>query len=100
MNDLAVHPAAQAEFERAADWYAKRSVAAAQRFASEVEAAKDAIRQNPESFARLDETHRFYLLNRFPYYVAYRQRPGKVEVVAIRHASQDQDVWKDRQRAV
>jgi len=96
MNDFAIHPAAQAEYEKAADWYAERSAVAAERFASEVEAAIDAIRKHPDSYARLDEAHRFYLLNRFPYYVAYRQKPGLVEVVAVRHAAQDQDAWIGR----
>jgi plasmid stabilization system protein ParE len=96
MNDLVIHPAAQAEYEEAADWYAERSAVAAARFASEVEAAIEAIRKHPDSYARLDETHRFYLLNRFPYYVAYRDKLGLVEIVAIRHGAQDQDAWKGR----
>jgi plasmid stabilization system protein ParE len=96
MNDFVVHPSAQAEYEGAVAWYVKRSTRVGQRFASEVEAAIEAIQRHPESFARLDETHRCYLLHRFPYYVAYRQKPGLIEVVAIRHASQDQDAWKDR----
>ena len=66
MNDIAIHPAAQAECEAAADWYAQQSAIAAQRFASEVEAAIEAIRKRPDSYARLDETHRYYLLNKFP----------------------------------
>jgi plasmid stabilization system protein ParE len=96
MNDFVVHPAAQAEYETAVDWYAERSTVAAERFVSEVEAAIEAIQRHPESFARLDEAHRCYLLNRFPYYVAYREKPRLIEVVAIRHASQDQDAWKGR----
>ena len=96
MTDFVIHPAAQAEYERAADWYAERSAMAAQRFVSEVEAAVEAIRKHPDSYARLDETHHLYLLNRFSYYVAYRQKPGLVQVVAIRHAAQDQEAWKGR----
>ena len=96
MNDIAIHPAAQAEYEKSADWYAERSAEAAERFASEVEAAFETIRRHPDSYARLDDTHRFYLLNKFPHYVAYRQKPGFVEVVAIRHAAQDQDAWLGR----
>jgi len=96
MNDSVIHPAAQAEYEKAADWYAERSVVAAERFASEVEVAIEAIRKHPDGYARLDETHRFYLLNRFPYYIAYRYKPGLVEIVAIRHGAQDQEAWKGR----
>ena len=72
MNDFVIHPAAQAEYEQAADWYAERSAKTAQRFVSEVEAAIEAIWKQSDSYARLDETHRLYLLNRFSYYLAYR----------------------------
>lgn len=48
MNEVAVHPAAQAEYEAAAVWDAERS-AAAQRLVSEVEAAIEAFRLAPES---------------------------------------------------
>ena len=80
MNDFVIHPAAQDEYEKVADWYAERSVVAAERFASEVEVAIEAIRKHPDSYAHLDQTHRFYLLNRFPYYIAYRYKPGLVEI--------------------
>jgi plasmid stabilization system protein ParE len=96
MIDFVIHPAAQAEYEKAADWYAERSAVAAERFVSEVEVAIEAIRKHPDGYAHLDETHRFYLLSRFPYYVAYRQKPGLLEIVAIRHGAQDQDAWTSR----
>ena len=96
MTEFAIHPAAQAEYEKAADWYAERSAVAAQRFASEVEAAIEAISKHPESYSRLDEAHRFYLLNKFPYYMAYRHTSESIAIVAIRHASQDQGAWIGR----
>ena len=96
MNDLVIHPAAQAEYENAADWYAERSTVAAQRFISEVQVAIEAIRKHPDRYARLDDTHRFYLLKRFPYYVAYRQKQPFVEIIAVRHGAQDQDSRKAR----
>jgi plasmid stabilization system protein ParE len=96
MTDLVIHPAAQAEYERAAEWYAERNPAAADRFISEVEAAIQAIRNHPESYALVDNKHRLYLVQGFPYFVGYRYRPGLVQIVAIRHASQDQDAWQGR----
>jgi toxin ParE1/3/4 len=96
MAKLDTHPAAQAEYEAAIRWYAQESTAAARRFVGEVEAAMRAILGHPDRYSRLDATHRLYLLNRFPYYVAYRQLGDLVQVIAIRHSSQDQDVWKAR----
>jgi plasmid stabilization system protein ParE len=96
MTDLVIHPAARDEYVSAAEWYAERSLATAERFVTEVQAAIEAIRKRPDSFALVDDQHRMYLVNKFPYYIAYRYRSGLVEVVAIRHAARDQDAWKDR----
>jgi plasmid stabilization system protein ParE len=96
MNDLIIHPAAQVEYESAAEWYAQKNPSAADRFVSQVESAIQVIREQPEMFALVDDKHRLYLLHGFPYYVGYRFRPGLVEVVAIRHAAQDQDIWRAR----
>jgi plasmid stabilization system protein ParE len=62
----------------------------------EVKSAIAEIRQDPARFAHWDNIHRFCMLNKFPYYVAYRQAVESILIVAIRHASQDQDAWQDR----
>jgi plasmid stabilization system protein ParE len=89
MIDSRIHPAAQREYDSAVEWYRKRSANAADRLVAEVEEAIDTIRRHPESYPYLDETYRFYLLKKFPYYIAYRHSPELVAVVAIRHAAQD-----------
>jgi plasmid stabilization system protein ParE len=66
------------------------------RFVGEMQAAIEAVQGHPDRYSRIDEIHRLYLLDRFPYYIAYRQVGGAIEIVAIRHSSQDQDAWKDR----
>jgi hypothetical protein len=45
----------------------KKSVAAANRFVVEVQAAIDAIRNHPDRYARSDATNRLYVLSGFPY---------------------------------
>lgn len=96
MSDSDILPAAQFEYRKAFEWYLGKSVRAAGRFVSEVESAIDQIRRNPDRYARWDETYRYYQLQRFPYFVAYRQRADLVVIVAIRHAAQDQDAWIGR----
>jgi plasmid stabilization system protein ParE len=96
MNDLDFLTVARAEYASAANWYANQSVIAADRFATEVEMAIDAIRKNPTQYARWDDRYRFYLLDRFPYYVAYRCEPRKVVIVAVVHTSRDSAAWTDR----
>ncbi|MEX0642916.1 MAG: type II toxin-antitoxin system RelE/ParE family toxin [Pirellulales bacterium] len=96
MNNSDILPAARAEYHEAFDWYSERSAPAASRFAAEVESAIDQICQHPLRFARWDEVYRYYKLHRFPYFVAYRQTADSVVIVAIRHASRDQDAWIGR----
>jgi plasmid stabilization system protein ParE len=96
MVDFELLPAARAEYAAAVDWYAEQNLAAAERFVVEIDAAIDAIRRNPDLFPRWNEEYRFCILNKFPYFIAYRQAKELVVIVAVRHSSQDQDAWKGR----
>jgi plasmid stabilization system protein ParE len=96
MAELIILAAAEEEYNAGADWYAAKSESAADRFTCEVEDAIQAIREHPDRYQRWDDTYSFYLLNRFPYYVAYRYTSNRIVVVAIRHSSQDQDAWQGR----
>ena len=96
MNDLDFLDDARAEYESAAAWYAKQSVAAANRFATEVETAIDSIQKNPDQHPRWDDRYRYYLLRKFPYVVAYRREADHVVIVAVRHTSQDSAAWTER----
>jgi len=96
MNDLDFLTVAQSEYASAANWYAEQSVIAADRFATEIETAIDAIRKNPTQYARWDDRYRFCLLDKFPYYVAYRRESHKVVIVAVVHTSRDSADWTNR----
>lgn len=96
MAELSVLAAAESEFNEALDWYANKSLIAADRFTVEVDRAIEAIRSHPDRYPQWDETYRFYLLDRFPYIVCYRCTADKIVVVAINHTSRDQDAWQRR----
>ena len=96
MIDFELLPSSRLEYAEAFQWYAEQSLVAAERFAMEIEAAFEAIRRNPDLYPRWNDTYQFYLLKKFPYFVAYRQANELVVIVAIRHSSQDQDAWKGR----
>jgi len=96
MTDFELFPLARLEYAGAFQWYADQSIVAAERFAAEFEAAIEAIRQHPDRYPRWNEKYRFYLLNKFPYLIAYRLEKKTIVVVADRHTSQDQDAWKGR----
>jgi plasmid stabilization system protein ParE len=96
MSDLEFLTVARIEYQSAADWYAERNVATADRFASKVETAIESIRAHPEQHPRWDDRYRYYLVPRFPYFVAYRHEGDRVVIVAVRHTSQDSVAWTDR----
>ena len=96
MNELILHRVAQTEYEAATAWYAEKNPTVSDRFIAEVETAVHDVHQHPERYALVDDQHRLCLVSGFPYYIGYRFRPGMVEVVAIRHAAQDQNVWRKR----
>ena len=96
MTNSEILPAAEVEYGQAIDWYLAKSAAVAKRFVVAVETSIDSIRNDPEQYPRWDQTYRFCLVSRFPYFVAYRHTSELVVIVAIRHASRDQDAWKQR----
>jgi plasmid stabilization system protein ParE len=96
MKKVDILLSAQLEYDNAVAWYLDQSISAAQRYGAEVEQSIDAVRKNPDQYPRWDDTYRFYLLKKFRYLVAYRQTEDAVVIVAIRHASQDQDAWQGR----
>ena len=96
MIELRIYAAARLDFKEGVEWYNARSAAAAERFAAAVGAEIESIHQHPEQHPQWDERHCFSRVRRFPYYVAYRTFPDRVEIVAIRHTSQDSTAWTDR----
>jgi toxin ParE2 len=96
MSKLRVLSPAEFDLAEAIDWYLERSVSAADRFLAEVNAAFSAIEQEPERFPQWDSSHRYRLLNRFPYYIAYRVEAEDVLIVAVRHTARESTDWPDR----
>jgi plasmid stabilization system protein ParE len=69
---VTIHPDAEAEYEQALGWYLDRSPKAAERFEAAPDRAIEAVRPNPMTFPRCDDTHRFVLLTHYPYSLVYR----------------------------
>jgi plasmid stabilization system protein ParE len=95
-TDLDLLEIAKSEFRDAVRWYRSESPSVARRFALEVKAAIASIGSHPRRHPRWDDRYRFLLLNKFPYYVAYRIEPRAIVVVAVFHTSRDASAWIDR----
>jgi len=90
------HPDAVLEGAAAHAWYAERSPAAAVALVTELDAAVEAIVEQPTRWPRYLYGTRRYLLRRFPYAVVYREQTGSILVVAIAHGSRRPGYWRDR----
>ena len=96
MADIRLHPAAEADYEDAYDWYLERSERAALRFEKEVERALKSISESPSQWPLSDERHRLYLRKRYPFSIVYPTIDQGVLVIAIAHARRKWAYWKHR----
>jgi toxin ParE1/3/4 len=90
------HPAATAELEESADWYAERSEAAARGLALAVDAALKKIVRDPNRFTRIDSRHKSCSLERYPFQVVFRDDGARIYIVAIAHAARRPGYWQKR----
>lgn len=91
-----LQPAALAEAEEAAAWYAERDPRVAAAFVAELEEALERIAEAPGRWpAHLHGTQRVRL-TRFPYLVVYRDEPQRVLVVAVAHTKRRPGYWRKR----
>lgn len=91
-----LHPLAEDEAKSAHRWYADRSIAAAEEFLRELDAAMVAIANTPDRWPRVHIRYRRFLLHKFPLSIVYGQRQGYVEVIAIAHHRRRPGYWKHR----
>jgi plasmid stabilization system protein ParE len=95
---LEIHPAAQAEAEAAARYYAERNPGAAVAFTRELDVAIGEIEQSPHSFLRhVHGTHRI-LLRSYPFALVYRFDQERILILAVAHGSRRPGYWAARLR--
>ena len=96
MAEVTIHPAAEAEYQGALEWYPERSSQAAARFEIAFDRAIEFIRSQPTMFPRCDPVHRFILLKRYPYSLIYRVDGDSVRVIAVAHTKRRPGYWSQR----
>jgi plasmid stabilization system protein ParE len=96
VKPLELHPAAVAEGEEAAAWYAERDPRVAARFAEELETALSRIAEAPHRWPVDLHGTRRARLTWFPYLLAYRDEPSRILVVAIAHTKRKSGYWRKR----
>jgi plasmid stabilization system protein ParE len=93
---ISFHPAAVAEVDAAAQWYAERSPLAARAFAAEVNACVERVAEAPDRWPSYVHGTRRYLFPHFPFSLIYRVRNGEIEIVAVAHHSRRPGYWQSR----
>jgi toxin ParE1/3/4 len=96
VKPVTFHPAAQAEFFAAQDFYEQRVEGLGEDFRQEVLAAAEVIRASPRRWPVRVLGTRTYLVHRFPFAVVYLELPKKLWVVAVAHTSRRPSYWKGR----
>jgi plasmid stabilization system protein ParE len=96
VTDVTIHPEAEAEYEDALGWYYVRSPRAAERFQAAFDEAVEAISAHPTRYPKLDDSHRFVLVGRYPYHLVYRVDGDAVRVIAVAHGKRLPGYWSER----
>lgn len=90
------HPAARAEFRRAARRYERELAGLGLAFLVAVREAETLIAEYPNAGTPLGSNRR-HLLRRFPYAIIYRLEFDRVFILAVAHTRRHPEYWHDRQ---
>lgn len=97
MLSISFHPDVRLEVIDSFSWYQEQSLGLGHEFIQELEESFVSIRSLPSAWAKMGQTHRRYVLSRFPYSVIYKVRQNQeIFVVAVMHNHQKPKYWKER----
>jgi len=85
------HPDAEAEFDRAVEYYELGL-----EFAEEVYATIARILQYPDAWSPLSKNSRRCIVSRFPYGVIYQIKSRSLRIIAVAHLNRRPGYWKER----
>jgi plasmid stabilization system protein ParE len=97
MQGILFHIEAEAEVDTAFDWYWQQSPNAAVGFLDELAQVQLQIRRNPRMFPHATPTLRKAVLQRYPYYLLFRDIAGGIQVLVVAHAKRKPGYWKGRE---
>ena len=95
-HKLVVSPEAEADIEKAFEWYEDRGEGLGRDFVLEARFSIKTIAERPLSYPISRGNTRRILLDRFPYSVFYTVVEDVVKVIACIHQRRSPRVWKSR----
>jgi toxin ParE1/3/4 len=90
------HPAAEAEYQAAIDYYKEIDRALGVKFVSQVEAAIRRAREFPEAYGLVSHGLRHVITRRFPYAVIYEVMENRIFIWVVAHGGRKPGYWKWR----
>lgn len=90
------HPEADAELDRAVEYYEQCRSGLGLEFAEEVYAAIVRISRYPDAGSPMSENTRRSLINRFPYGIIYRLKNNFLHIIAVAHLHRQPGYWEKR----
>jgi plasmid stabilization system protein ParE len=91
-----VRPLAEADLERAANWYDEEQPGLGSRFLSDVDQVFERIRERPQQFPAVSGDIRRALLHTFPYAVYFGETNETIRVLAVLHLRRRPGLWQVR----
>jgi plasmid stabilization system protein ParE len=97
MYPIYFHPDTKLEIKESFDWYQLQSKGLGHDFIQELEEAFSSIQSLAFTWPKLGQTHRRFILGRFPFSVIYKIRENKqIFIVAIMHNHRKPNYWEER----
>jgi toxin ParE1/3/4 len=96
MKAVGFHPDAESEMTQAAAYYETQQPELGRRFLASVQDAVNRILLNPHLYPIVELDVRRCLTRTFPFGVLFRERPGRIVIMAVMHLHRDPDYRKNR----
>lgn len=97
MLPIELSPAAQIDFDDAADWYGSYSDELRITFIAAIDAALELVRRSPASFPVVSGTQvRRAIVRKFPYIILFTLQSDHIFIYSIFHTSRNPIVWRGR----
>ena len=90
------HPDADAEFDKAVEYYEECRPGLGLAFAEEVYATISRITKYPHAWSQMSKNTRRCLTDRFPYGIIYQVKADLLRIIAVANLNRRPGYWKER----
>ena len=90
------HEDAEAEFDRAVEYYEDSRSGLGLEFAQKVYSAITRVIQFPDAWSPMSKNTRRCLVSRFPFGIIYQMKSGYVRIIAVADLRRRPNYWWDR----